>query len=57
MNKPEILYRGVKITYDMLKDFKFYDTTLYPPNPYQIDKNGRKVVADGNEYGLYMTTN
>ena len=57
MNKPEILYRGVKITYDMLKDFKFYDTTLYPPNPYQIDENGRKVVADGNEYGLYMTTN
>lgn len=57
MEKPEILYRGVKITYDMLKDFKFYGTTLYPPNPYQIDENGRKVVGDGNEYGLYMTTN
>ena len=53
--KPKILYRGVKIDYELLKKFEFYGVDLKPPHPPIIDKQGRKTVGDGNEYGVYMT--
>lgn len=53
--KPKILYRGVKINYELLKKFELYGVDLKPPHPPMIDENGRKVVGDGNEYGVYMT--
>lgn len=53
--KPKFLYRGVKIKYELLKKFEFYGVDLKPPYPPKIDENGRKVVGDGNEYGIYMT--
>ena len=55
--KPKVLYRGVTISYDLLKDFHFDGYPLVPPNEPKIDAQGRKTVGDGNEYGVYMTDN
>lgn len=55
--KPQYLYRGVTISYEQLKDFEFSGVTLKPPYPPKIDKEGRKTVGDGNEYGIYMSDN
>lgn len=57
VEKPKLLYRGVIINYELLKNFEFYGVDLQPPYPPIIDKNGRKSVSDGNEYGLYMSDN
>lgn len=54
---PETLYRGVVIQYDKLKDFKFYGVDLVPYGEPIIDENGRKLISDGNEFGIYMTDN
>lgn len=53
--KPPILYRGVKIKYELLKNYEFIGKEIKPPYPPQFDEQGRKVVGDGNEYGVYMT--
>ena len=55
--KPLILYRGVKIRYELLKNYEFIGKEMKPPYPPQFDEQGRKVVGDGNEYeyGVYMT--
>ena len=53
--KPPILYRGVKISYELLKNYEFIGKEMKPPYPPQFDEQGRKVVGDGNEYGVYMT--
>ena len=53
--KPPILYRGVKIRYELLKKYEFIGKEMKPPYPPQFDEQGRKVVGDGNEYGVYMT--
>lgn len=53
--KPPILYRGVKIRYELLKNYEFIGKEMKPPYPPQFDEQGRKVVGDGNEYGVYMT--
>ena len=55
--KPKVLYRGVTISYDLLKDFHFDGHPLVPPHEPKIDAQGRKTVGDGNEYGVYMTDN
>lgn len=56
-NKPEILYRGIKIDYNKLQTFKFDGIDLVVNYPPIIDKYGRKTVTDGNEYGVYMSDN
>lgn len=53
--KPKILYRGVKINYELFKNFKLSGVDLKPPHSPKIDEKGRKTVEDGNEYGVYMT--
>lgn len=52
---PTTLYRGVVIDYDKLQDFSFYGIDLKPYGEPIIDKEGRKLIGDGNEFGIYMT--
>ena len=54
---PKFLYRGVIVDYDLIDQVALGDMDLVPPNKAILDENGRKVVLDGNEYGLYMTDN
>ncbi len=56
MQKPEILYRGIHLSYDELKNFNFDDDLVVPYQPI-INENGQETVLDGNEYGVYMTDN
>ena len=53
--KPDFLYRGVKIKYELLKSFNLDGVDLKPLHPPVIDDKARKTVGDGNEYGVYMT--
>ena len=53
--KPQFLFRGIKLNYELLKKFEFFGVDLTPPNPPEFDEQGRKTVGDGNEYGVYMT--
>lgn len=55
--KPDTLYRGVKISYKDLPDFKFSGENLVVNYEPIIDEKGRKTVSDGNEYGVYMSDN
>ena len=55
---PEKLYRGIKVNYKMFTNgFKVHGVDLKPYYEPVVDKNGREVVHDGNEYGLYMSDN
>ncbi len=56
-NIPKTLYRGVVIGYEQLKDFQFSGVDLVPYGEPIIDENGRKLIGDGNEFGIYMTDN
>lgn len=56
-NKPNVLYRGIKINYNSLQNFDFTGVDLKVNYDPIIDQYGRKIVADGNEYGVYMTDN
>lgn len=54
--KPEYLYRGITLNYDVLNKVKIDGVDIVPPYGYvSIDSNGRKIRSDGNEYGIYMT--
>ena len=55
MDKPETLYRGIKIDYNALQNFEFTGVDLVVNYDPIIDKDGRKTVKDGNEYGVYMS--
>jgi len=57
--KPDKLYRGVTLTWDHFinSSYNVFEDDLYPPNAHRVDEKGRKTVGDGNEYGVYMTTN
>jgi len=58
--RPKELYRGVTLTWDHFINSTYNPLggeDLYPPNAPKIDELGRKVVGDGNEYGVYMSTN
>ena len=57
MDKPKILYRGIKIDYNHLANFEFSKVPITLNYEPIIDKYGRKTVSDGNEYGIYMTDN
>lgn len=53
---PEHVYRGIVLPVpDVTPDFLQHD--LVPPHEPIIDSAGRKTVADGNEYGVYMSDN
>lgn len=54
---PEILYRGIGLTYTELKDFTFTGIDIELPYEPLVDEQGRKTVRDGNEYGIYMSDN
>jgi len=54
---PDILYRGVVIDYETLKNYRFFGVELRPPYKPSLDNQGRKIVGDGNEYGVYMSDN
>ena len=56
MSENNALYRGVVLNSEQFLNYDF-NKDLVPPNPPKIDKFGRKTVGDGNEYGVYMTTN
>lgn len=56
-NKPEVLYRGVRVNYLEFERMILGGESIKPYYPPKINKEGRKVVGDGNEYGVYMTTN
>ena len=56
-NKPDVLYRGVKVNYNDLQDFQFSGIDLIVNYDPIIDQYGRKTVIDGNEYGVYMSDN
>lgn len=57
VQKPEKLYRGIVLNYDELKNVVISDIDMYPPYEAEINEDGRKVVGDGNEYGVYMSDN
>jgi len=54
-NIPETLYRGITLKVDDFEKADF-STTLKPGSD-EIDEDGNRVVSDGNEYGVYMSTN
>lgn len=56
-NKPSVLYRGIKVNYNSLQNFKFSGVDLKVNYAPIIDQYGRKTVTDGNEYGVYMFDN
>ena len=55
--KPQYLYRGIKLNYELLQQLQLYGIEIKPHYEPLIDKFGRKTVSDGNEYGVYMTDN
>ena len=55
--KPNILYRGIVLTNEQIKNEQWYNSDIHVPYDPLIDEYGRKVVKDGNEYGVYMTDN
>lgn len=57
MEKPAVLYRGVKLNHELFRSVPLYGVELKPHYDPIIDSRGRKTVADGNEYGVYMTDN
>lgn len=57
MEKPKTLYRGIILNYDTFKSFDLINQSLIVPYEPIIDGLGRKVTTDGNEYGVYTTTN
>ena len=57
VNKPSVLYRGLKVDYNSLQNFEFSGVDLKVNYAPIIDQYGRKTVTDGNEYGVYMSDN
>lgn len=52
---PETLYRGITLKVDDFEQADF-SSTLKPGSD-EIDADGNRVVSDGNEYGVYMSSN
>lgn len=56
--KPKKLYRGIDISRNELNNSKlFQQDDMYPFREPYVDEEGRNIVGDGNEYGIYMTDN
>lgn len=54
---PQFLYRGILIDYNNLSDFTIDGVPMVMPYKPYIDSEGRETVHDGNEYGIYMSSN
>ncbi len=52
----ENLYRGMKFSHTSYEQYDFTSGIALPAD-FIIDDEGRKCVTDGNEYGIYLTTN
>ncbi len=56
--KPKKLYRGINVSRSKLNNSKiFQQDDMYPFHEPYVDEEGRNIVGDGNEYGIYMTDN
>ena len=55
--KPKVLYRGIKFSFDKLAEIKLSGVDMVTTSAPVIDKDGNKLIGDGNEYGLYMSDN
>ena len=53
---PKFLYRGMKFKSEDYADYDF-ENGLSLPKDYIINETGMKCVIDGNEYGVYMSSN
>ena len=53
---PKTLHRGIVLSPDELST-DILDVDLVPGSVPKIDEQGRKTVHDGNEYGVYMSSN
>ena len=53
---PDTLYRGVKLPVEDIDSSIFYKG-LVPGSSSRVDDRGNEVVRDGNEYGVYMSSN
>lgn len=53
---PNDLYRGTSMPAGSFSELVF-GADIVPPEPPKYDEQGRAVVADGNEYGVYMSDN
>ena len=51
---PEHVYRGIVVSHDAFSKLDFEDD-LVPDKPPEIDDQGREIIGDGNEYGVYLT--
>ena len=56
MEKPSILYRGISVSAEKFQELEIHDD-IVPIAPPQKNEEGKDIVSDGNEYGIYMTTN
>ena len=54
-NVPKELYRGIIIRYPMTDYYEYQGFDMIPPHKPIIDESGRKLMQDGNEYGVYMS--
>jgi hypothetical protein len=54
--KPETLYRGITIPAAAVTE-EIFTGEIHPGEEPIINEHGEKVVADGNEYGVYMSDN
>ena len=55
--KPSTLYRGIVLTQQQFYNLNWYDNDIEVHYEPLLDSQGRKVVLDNNEYGVYMTDN
>lgn len=53
---PETLYRGITLKVDDFLKADLLNSPIYPGSD-EIDKDGKRVVSDGNPYGVYMSDN
>ncbi len=51
----QTLYRGMRFDREQFENYRFQGDLTPPPD--YVMKDGVKCVTDGNEYGIYMSTN
>ena len=57
MNIPSKLYRGINFSAEKLKGFNLAGKDMITTTEARVNEDGKMVVGDGNEYGVYMTDN
>jgi hypothetical protein len=56
-DRPDTLYRGVVLPAADILSGDILNQNLIPGSKPKLDEQGRTVVRDGNEFGVYMTDN